>query len=202
MQATIKGYRRNASGHLVPEESIDPYEIAKDELVRELYEKAASLQEAMAEFKEMAMGDVEAFTELSAERYDVTLGGEKGNLNLTSYDGELMVKVQVQDRVVFDERIHAAKAIVDECIRRWSDGARSEIRALVTHAFQTDREGKLNTSRILALTRIDIDDERWQQGMKAIKDSLSVTSTARYIRFYKRTKGDEYERLELDLAKV
>lgn len=199
---TPKGYLQNASGHLVPEEAVDAFDLARDELVRELCAKAEAAQRMLAEFKETAMDDVDAFVDLSAERYDARLGGERGNLSLTSFDGSLMIKVQVQDRLVFDERIHAAKAIVDECIRRWAEGLNAEIRALVQHAFQTDREGKLNRSRILALTRIDIDDERWQQGMRAIKDAMTVHSTARYIRFYKRDERGEYARVELDLARV
>jgi len=197
-----RGYLKNANGHLVPEDTIDAYDIARDELVRELSEKARTMREALSEFKYAAMDDIDAFVDLSAERYDVALGGQKGNLSLMSFDGSLMIKVQVQDRLVFDERIHAAKEIIDECIRRWAADAGAEIKALVQHAFQTDREGKLNISRILALTRIDIKDERWEQGMKAIKDSLSTASTARYIRFYERDARGEYTRLDLDIATV
>src|SRR5690625_2275201 len=104
------------------------------------------------------MDDIDAFIDMSDERYDVALGGQKGNLSLMSFDGSLMIKVQVQDRLVFDERIHAAKEIIDECIRRWAADAGAEIKALVQHPPQTSRKGKLSISRILALTRIDSKD--------------------------------------------
>jgi hypothetical protein len=206
MNAQVKdlipqGYRQNAQGHLVPESAIAPIDLERDELVKEIVEQARALQAKMREFKQRAMGDVLAFVDLAAERYDAKVGGLKGNLTLASFDGAYQLKIQVADRLVFDERLQIAKTLVDACIHKWTEGSRMEIRALVEHAFQTDREGKISTGRILSLTRLNIDDDDWRNAMQAIRDSMQVVGSTRYLRVYERTAdGARYEQITLDVA--
>ena len=97
----------------------------------------------------------------------------------------------------------AAKALIDECVHAWAEGANDNIKALVNHAFQTDKEGKINTSRVLGLRRLDIRDAKWQQAMQAIADSIQTASTKPYVRFYKRNDvTGEYNSINLDVAAV
>lgn len=97
----------------------------------------------------------------------------------------------------------AAKALIDECVQTWSQGASDNIRVLVNHAFQTDKEGKINTGRVLSLRRLDIKDAAWQQAMQAIADSMQTASTKPYIRFYQRHEATgEYLPISLDVAAV
>ncbi len=195
------GYMQNTQGHLVPIDTIDPIDLARDELVKEIIQQAQKLQISMRQFKENAMGDVSAFVDLAAEKYGVSLGGRKGNVSLLSFDGRHKVQLAVAERLHFDERIQAAKALVDECIHEWTAGSRSEIKALVEHAFQTDKEGKINTGRVLGLMRLDIQDAKWRRAMDALKDSIQVVSTTTYIRLYERIgDSDKYTQISLDLA--
>jgi len=196
-----EGYLKNQQGHLVPINSIDQHDLDRDELIQELVSGAKVLQTAMAKFKAQAMGDIEAFIDLAAERYEVKLGGRKGNVSLTSFDGRYKIQIAVSDRLVFDERIQAAKALVDECILIWTEGSSSEIKALVEHAFQTDKEGKINLGRILSLMRLSIDDPKWRRAMDAIKDSMQVASSSTYLRIYERQEdGKKYQQIVLDIA--
>ena len=61
-----------------------------------------------------------------------------------------MIRLQIQDRLVFDERLHAAKTLIDECITSWSENSRDEIKVLVNDAFRVDKTGQINTARVLA----------------------------------------------------
>lgn len=198
-----KGYRQNAQGHLVPEDAIPEIDIDRDALVDEIFKAAEQLQVSMAQFKEKSMGDIEAFIELVAEKYDTEIGGAKGNITLLSFDGSKKVQIAVGDTIHFDERLTVAKALVDECIHEWTEGSRSEIKALVEHAFQTDKEGKINTGRILELTRLAIDHPKWKKAMEAIRDSIQVVSSKSYIRLYTRPeKIKKYQQLALDIASL
>ena len=78
------------------------------------------------------------------------------------------------------------------------DEALDKIKALVNHAFQPDKEGKINTGRVLGLRRLKIPN-----AMQAIADSMQTASTKPYVRFYKRndTTG-EYQPISLDVAAV
>jgi hypothetical protein len=146
------------------------------------------------------MADIAAFVALSGETYGVKLGGAKGNLSLLTFDGEYRVVVAIAEYQIFDERLQAAKALIDECIHEWSAGTRAELQTLINDAFAVDKTGKLNTNRILGLRRLDISDDRWKRAMQAISDSLQVVGSKSYIRIYKRDKDGEYQLQNLDIA--
>jgi hypothetical protein len=196
------GYLRNAAGHLVPLGLVSELDRTRDRLVLEIVEKANDLRSVMADFKEDAFGDIQAFAELSAEKYGVTLGGIKGIITLCSYDGRYQIKLAQADIKIFDERLQAAKELVDSCIHRWTEGSRAEIKALVEHAFQTDREGKISLGRIYTLMQLEIADEQWQTAMQALRESMQVVSTKAYLRIYERNKEGKFDQLALDLAGV
>lgn len=196
-----EGYRKNAQGHLIPERLIKPIDAARDRLVIELIDAAKTLSASIGKFKEQVFGDVAAFIQLSAEEYGMTIGGKKGNVTLFSFDGRYKVLVANADNIAFDERLQAAKGLIDECITAWSEGSSPEIKVLVQQAFNADREGKLNTGRILALRRLEIKDERWQRAMTAIGESVQVVGSKQYVRFYERVgETDQYVAISLDIA--
>jgi len=197
------GYLRNAQGHLVPTEMVKPIDRARDDLVQELMKHARATNELLKAFKSRVFGDVAAFANLSAEQYDAKLGGKKGNITLYSFDGAYKIQLATADNIVFDERLQAAKALIDACIEDWSQGSSPEIKVLVQQAFQTDKEGNLNTGRILGLRRLEITDTRWQSAMKAIGESVQVVGSKQYIRFYERVGDtDQYVGISLDIAAV
>lgn len=196
-------YKQDSHGRLVPIESIKEIDLMRDDLVTEIVTQAKQVHEALAAFKNKAFGDVRAFVELSAEKYGARIGGRKGNVSLLSFDGKYKVLIANQDHIVFDERIQAAKSLIDECIKGWTAGASMEIKALIDRAFEVDKEGRLNTGRILTLRRVNISDPRWQEAMKAISDSVQVVGSKSYVRVYcRKSETDEYEQMALDIAGV
>lgn len=197
------GYWQDASGNLIPESKVKDIDKLRHQVVTDLCHMAKQRRDGLAEFKAKAMQEVAALVATSMEQYGVKTGGEKGNVTLTSYDGKYKLVRQMQDRLVFGEQLLAAKALIDECVQAWSKDANDNIRALVNHAFQTDKEGKINTGRVLGLRSLDIQDEAWKQAMQAIADSTKTASTTPYVRFYERDEGTgEYRAISLDVAAV
>ena len=197
------GYMRNAQGHLVPLELVKPIDQERDRLVRELVTLAKDLNARLVAGKSKMFGDVAAFVELSSEQYGVKRGGTKGNITLPTYDGAFKLQIATAENVTFDERLQAAKTLIDECINEWAKGSRPEIMVLVQQAFQTDKEGNLNVGRILGLRRLEIMDKRWQEAMKAISESVQVIGTKQYVRLYERVGDtDRYVPIALDMVAV
>lgn len=195
------GYRQDAQGRLVPEAQIKPIDAARDALVLEIAEKAKALSRALHEFRAATFADIQAFAELSAERYGAKVGGKKGNLSLLSFDGRHKVMRCVSETLVFDERLQAAKTLVDECLKEWARDARPEIHALINDAFQVDKLGHIDTDRVLSLRRLKIEDPRWAQAMEAIAESLSVASSRTYLRVYERVgDSEQYRQITLDVS--
>lgn len=196
-----EGYMKDQLGRLVPVEQVKEIDQARDALVREIVGKALDVSTQIREFKTGVMGDIQAFVDLSAERFQAKVGGAKGNITLLSYDGRFKVQRAIDEYIVFDERLQVAKALIDECIHAWSEGSRSEIRVLINDAFQVDQQGKVNTKRILGLRRLDITDERWKRAMDAIGESIQIAGSKAYIRVYERQADGGYEQISLDVSR-
>ena len=203
MKVMIEGkeYWRDAKGNLTPAELVKEIDKARDALVYEWVERGRDLNKAISHFKEGIFGDVQAFIELSAEKYGAKVGGNKGTVTLFSYDGKYKIQRAINESLQFDERIQAAKVLIDECLNEWSEGSRPELKALIERAFNVDKEGNLNTSRILGLRRVEIQDSRWQNAMQAISESVQVVSSKAYVRLYERVgETDQYVPIALDVA--
>ncbi|MAL01360.1 MAG: sulfate transporter [Alcaligenaceae bacterium] len=198
---TPDGYKRDGQGRLIPIETIKAIDLARDELVQQLVTDARATSEALGQFKAKAFEDIQAFVELSAEHYGARIGGQKGNVTLMSFDGRYKVLRACQDNITFDERLQAAKALIDECLRDWTKDTGPEVRALIDRAFEVNKEGNLNEGRILALRRVEIKDDRWKRAMEAIGESVQVVGSKNYIRVYERVgTSDRYEPIPLDVA--
>ena len=196
-------YLPDAKGALVPVSLIKPQHLLEDELVRKVMGHAVALSDQVARFKEHTFDDLGAFEALLAQEYGGSVGGAKGNKTLTTHDGLFQIKVQVADNIVFGPELQIAKGLVDECLNEWAAGARDEIRAIVTRAFNTDKAGQINRSEIFMLLRLDIEDPRWQRGMKAIRDAMRVVGSKTYIRCYQRAAHDApWAAITIDLAKA
>jgi hypothetical protein len=203
MNTIPDGYMQDAKGRLVPERLVKQTDRLEDQLVKKCLGYADELSAEIARFKGHTFDDVAAFMDLLAEAYGQAKGGKKGNVTFTSFDGRARVQVAVQDHIDFGPELQVAKQLIDACIEEWSADSRDEIRALVNHAFEVDKPGQVNREALFALRKIDIDDERWRQAQAAITDSIRVTGSKTYVRFYRRpTPEDRWRAVTIDLAAV
>lgn len=198
-----KPYLRDAKGNLVPVEAVKPADLLMDETVRKITGFARDLSAQIARFKGHTFEDVNGLQALIAQEYGASVGGKKGNITLSSFDGCLKVQVQVADLLEFGPELQAAKALIDECLSDWSADSRVELRALVNKVFNVDKEGQINRAELFMLLRVQIADERWVRAMKAISDSIRVIGSRTYVRFYERAAPNApWNAISIDLAAV
>jgi hypothetical protein len=194
-------YWTNADGGLIPDGAVKSIDKLQDELVRKIVGFALPLSAQVARFRHHSFDDVDAFVALIEQEYQARRGGAKGNLTFTSYDGLLKVVVQVSETILFGPELQVAKGIVDECLREWSADSRIEIRAIINRAFDVDSQGRINRADLFSLLRLEIADARWQQAMQAIRDSIRVVGSKRYIRLYRRdTAQGAWQPITIDVS--
>lgn len=196
-------FMEDAKGNLMPIANVRPEDKLQDETVRKIMGYARSLSAQIARFKGHTVADLGSFDALLEQEYGTKIGGKKGNRTYQTIDGKMKVQVQVSDLISFGPELQIAKTLLDECLTEWSAESRPEIQAIVTRAFNTDKEGQINKSELFMLLRLDIEDERWQRAMEAIRNSITVTGSKEYVRFYERASAnDEWHAVTIDLAKV
>ncbi|WP_439471309.1 DUF3164 family protein [Brevundimonas sp.] len=196
-----KIYMKNAQGGLDPEEKVKPTDHLQDLLVRTIVARALPLSVQIAEFKQGSFDDVDGYIELLAQQYGTKPRGKKGNLTLTSYDGLQKVNIAVADNVVFGPELQIAKQLFDEVVREEAGSSSDFIRAIVTRAFNTDKDGLVNRAELLSITRVEHDDPRWNRAVQAIRESQRVIGSRRYVRVFTRPSLDAgWTPVTLDVA--
>ena len=198
----LNQYRKDARGALVPVASIKTIDLMRDDLVRRVFQDVLPVREELVRLKQLALQEISDFVELSANEYGVQLGGKKGNLTLTSFDGEFRLMVAMQDTLHFDERLQAAKQLIDECLEEWTQNSDANLKTVVQAAFDVNKQGHINTGRVLGLRRLNIHHEKWSEAMNILSDSIQVLASKEYVRFYQRNTDGKYELINLDLATV
>ena len=197
-------YMPDARGRLTPIDMVRTQDQLQDEMVRKIVSYAEDLSDQIARFRGHSMDDIGAFDALLQAEY----GGParksvKGNRTYMSYDGCFKVQVQISESVAFGPELQVARDLVDECLGEWAAGSRDEIRAVVNHAFQVDKEGEISRGAIYSLLRLDIEDERWRDAMAAIRDAMRVVGSKAYLRVYRRETPEEaWAPVTIDLAKA
>ena len=195
------GYITDAKGRLVPESLVRPEDTLEDQAVRTIVAYGLDLADQIARFRAHTFADLGELMDIIAEKYGRARGGRKGNCTFTSYDGRFRVVVQVQDNLTFGPQLHVAKELVDACVAEWTCSSRAEVKALIQHAFETDKEGLVNRVAVFRLLRIEIDDPRWKQAQDAIRDSIRTVGSKTYVRLYARPTPEEgWRAIPIDIA--
>lgn len=203
VEANGQIYMQDAKGGLVPLEMVKPQDQLQDETVRKIMGFWIALSEQIARQKAHVIEDIDTFVDLLTEEYGARVGGPKGNMQLKTVDGLFMVEVRINDFIDFGPELQVAKELVDQCLTEWSEDARPEIRAVISNAFHTDKAGMVNRAEIIKLTRLKIEDARWQRAMDAIRDAQRVVGSKTYIRCRRRERFDApWQNVTIDMAKA
>lgn len=198
-----KQFMTDAQGRQVPVSMIKKFDLKRHDLVCSIMQRAFAERERLAEFKQQVWEEIQSFVDESAKDSGAKkLGGKKGNITLTSFDGRYKLIVAVNDGILFNEKLQIAKQLIDECIGKWSKNARPELKVLVDDAFNVGKNGLVSTGKVLGLRRLNITDATWRRAMDAITESIQVVSSKTYMRFYERQDDESYKQIPLDVASL
>lgn len=193
-----EGYMKDPQGRLVPIDIIKDIDIERDALVRKVIQEAEVVANQTKKFREKVETIMEKFIQKSFKQHGVKVGGRRGGITLTTYDGEFKIIKSVDDKIEFNEKLQAARELIRACIKDWSSNSKPELVILINDAFSVDKKGKLNKERILSLRRYNINDKRWKKAMQAIDDAIQVVDTREYTRIYKRDEDGIYRYINLN----
>lgn len=180
-------YYLKSDGSLVPESQVKDIDKLRDQVVQDAAEKLMDLKTRMIQEKTAVVDDILEFLDVSADQYGVKLGGDKGNLTLTSIDGNIRVEYKNSDTITFNEQIQVAKQLIDEYLDELTKDSNPELKTIVSAAFRL-RQGRIDVKSVLKLREYNINDERWKKAMDIIDDAKQIVSTKKCLRLYVRNK--------------
>lgn len=196
-----KEYCINSTGSMVPIEAVKDIDKLRDGVVLTIAERIKALESYMKEVKAKCMSDIEEFLKISAEQYGVKMGGTKGNVMLTSYDGSVQVILAQANNLVVNEGVNMAKELIDDYLADITSDASPDVRTIVNLAFKV-KQGRMDVKRLMELKQCNIQDERWLKAMEIISDSVTVASTTPCLRLRDRTAAGVYKTHMLEFSTI
>ncbi len=202
--AIPQGYMPDGQGRLVPESAIKPQALLEHQTVTKIMEFAADLGNQIRRMRSHTVSDLKVLDQILFEQYGLTRRGHrgKGNVTYSSFDGLMQVSIKSSDHITFGPELQVAREAFAACIADWAVGAHDNLRAIVDDAFEADKEGHVSREAIFRLLRMDFEDERWRAGQAAIRDSIRVVGSKKYLLFRYRDsfESDDWVSISIDIA--
>ncbi len=174
----------DSMGDAVPLRHVSKYDRVRDERVRRIlarFKKArAQLETVMAD----CLSDLAVVAKARGEAgIDVA---EKGNFQVSSFDGLVTVGINVRYDIHLDERVIQARELMLEYARslavKLGDADAQAFLILVDETFKANKAGALSVARVMSLMRRDIKAPQWQEAKRLLAESMETRRGKSYLR--------------------
>ncbi len=199
-----KGNWLDGAGHAVPPQYIAKIDRDRDAMVERILKQVEAEHERLVKLKAKITGEIERYLTKAAKEAGLK-ENPGGNYTFTSFSGDKQVELKVAKFIEFDERLKFAKAKIDACLERWSEGANGNLKVIVYDAFKVDEKGKVDTKRILGLRKLKIPskEKEWHEAMDLIAQAVTINGKKAYLHFRKRNfETKVWETVRLDFASL
>lgn len=174
----------DAMGNAVPVRYVSAYDRTRDASVRRIHTRFLKARATLEKVMRESLQDLD---KIAAARGEAGIqGGEKGNLQVSSFDGLVTVGLVVRYEINLDERVRQARDLMLDYARGLADKLGGDdaqaLLELIDEAFQASRTGLLSVSRVLSLMRRDIKAPQWQAAKKLLAESMETRRGKSYLR--------------------
>jgi hypothetical protein len=198
-----RDYYKDPSGELVPEKYVPAYDRLRDQIATRIARRWLDERDRLAKVKAETIADIEKLVAAAAKESGVSLGGEKGNVQFRSFDGNITVASDRQFRTEFDERLKFAQQLINEAVAEMTATADADLAEIGRKAFQPRKSGNLDMQRIRDLRHYKVKHPKWVQACEIIGECERVVGHRDYVRVTIRIAADSKpEPIVLDIASL
>lgn len=129
----------------------------------------------------------------------------KGNFTWYNFNRTIKIDVAINERIEFDDlTIEAAKAKFDEFLEENITSKNEFAKQMVIDAFETQRNNKLDTKRVMQLTRYEkkINDPLFSEAVALINEAIRRPESKTYFRVWKKGIDGSYENVDLNFSSL
>lgn len=191
------------AGQQVPAKYVPAYDRMRDQIAQRIAKRWQDEQARLAKVKAETEADIEKLVAAAAKAADVSLGGNKGNVQFRSFDGNITVARDRHYRTEFDERLQFAQELINEAIAELTDGSNADLAEIASRAFSPRKSGNLDMQRIRDLRTYNVRHPKWRQACEIISECERTIAFRDYIRVAVRTAPDaKPTNINLDIASL
>jgi len=194
----------NPDGREIPVRSIRADVVLQHETALKIRDRFKALQEHNAAEKQAIFEMVQAYQDLIFQDYGVRVGGRVGGLTLSDYGDQVKIETSLYRYQQVTPALPAAQALINEIVEDLTEGAATDLRALVMEAFQKDETtGRINIQRLMGLKRLDLNHPKWPDAVRALNDSVAPAGSKMSVRCSERPEpGKRHEQIVVDFSRV
>lgn len=194
---------RDEAGTEVPANRITPLEKMKEKHSYKIASDASKINKHLSSFKT-------AIKTLCTEVFDNVMTAQekqkatKGNFTWYNFDGSIKIEVSINENIEFDGLlIEKCKQKLLEIVGESISQDKAFIKELVLSAFQTSK-GRLDTKKIMSLKKYSsrIKDERYQQAMTFLDESIRRPDSKTYFRVWVKDENGQYQNIDLNFSSI
>lgn len=179
----------DAMGNQVPVRYVSQYDKARDRGVRRIH---ARWLKARAYLEQVMADSLDDLGKIAIVRDSAGIpSGEKGNLQVSSFDGLITVGLNVRYEIHLDDRVVKARELMLDYARGLAEKLGGDdaqaLLALIDEAFQATKTGSLSVARVLSLMRRDIKAPQWIEAKRLLSDSMETRRGKSYLRVESRS---------------
>lgn len=188
----------DANGQSVPTKYVSSFDKARQKTAERILARFDKARSVLLKVVTESVQDLDELMKLKEKL------GEKGNFQMTSFDGLIEVQIRQQYNIMLDERVARARELMLECVIGILDKVNGTdvtlIRQLIEQAFRANRQGILPTTKIFSLMRMEVKDSRWNKAREILQDAIKPVRGKRYlVCSVRKTTQQDFKPISLNL---
>ncbi len=193
----------DAQGQNVPVQYVKPYDRERDRVARRIEKRFRAANAYVARIKAETLADIAAL-----QRYGLkdgeAVGGAKGNVQFSSFDALIRVRLEARTMLDFDDRFRQAQQLIFDYLDELTGASdQADIATIIKAAFRPSSAGMLARNKIIALLRLNIKNEKWGHAMDLLRESQFVKAGKSYVYVETRPSlAEEFEMIPVDIAAI
>ena len=192
------------TGTEIPYNRINKVERLMERSSAKILREALKVNTSLTAFRDI-------ISDLSMEAYDAFMASKKsdkktkGNFTWYNFNRSIKIEVSISEAIQFDDlTIEAAKQKFDAFLEANVTSTNSFVKPMILDAFQTQRNAKLDSKRVLGLMRHEkkINNPLFSEAVQLIQESIRRPKSKTYYRIWVKDEAGKYKNIELNLSSL
>lgn len=197
----VPAYLIDQGGESIPRKYVSDYDVERQ---MELLTVVKEWQAEREKLEQLALKTLESAQYLETLRG--TAMAERGNMQITSFDGLMQIEIITAWRVVLDDRAIEAKYAMVEYVKKGLSTSKDDIHtqavmAIINDTFTPTKAGCLRNGMVVRLLNYNIQAREWQDACALLRAAMQTCRGKSYLRVNVRSSiNDTFEMIRLDMA--
>ncbi|MCK9185791.1 MAG: DUF3164 family protein [Candidatus Cloacimonetes bacterium] len=196
----VPAYLTDQSGESIPKKYVQDYDVERQMELESVVKEWLAERERLEKLADRTMASASYLEALRG-----TAMAERGNMQITSFDGLMQLEITTAWRIILDDRAIEAKHAMVEYIKKGlgdvkNVAERQAVLAIIEDTFTPTQAGCLRNGMVVRLLNYKILAQEWQDACTLLRAAMQTIRGKSYLRVKTRTSTRaDWEMIRLDM---